>query len=69
MYRLLIQFLDANTIGSSDLVNHEELFSSYRKAKKKANKMLKTLYSENKSIVKAVIQAVLLEENLLGNSE
>lgn len=65
-YRVVFQYYTTTQKNLPDLITKEDFFDSYKKAKKEALKFLKTLKISNKTIEKASIEPVFLEENLLG---
>lgn len=66
-YHVVFQYYTNTQKNLPDLITKEDFFDSYKKAKKEALKFLKTLKASNKTIEKAFIEPVFLEENLLGN--
>lgn len=66
-YRVVVQHLEEKQEGYPDRATYENLFDDYSKAKKVAVKLLRSLQLNNFKVLRASIEPVLLEENLLGN--
>lgn len=66
-YRTLFQYYINTQDELPNLVTKEDFYDTYKKAKKEAIKFLSFLKSSNKKIEKALLEPVMLSENLLGN--
>lgn len=66
-YRTLFQYYINTQNELPNLVTKEDFYDTYKKAKKEATKFLSVLKSSNKRIEKALVEPVMLSENLLGN--
>lgn len=63
-YNLIIQYLEVNKEDTSDLYTKNEIYDTYKMAKKYSQKLKNSLLNQHKKIVKISISPVLLEENL-----
>lgn len=66
-YQVLIQYLEVKAEGYPDRASFEHVYLDYKTAKKEAMRVLKSIQSANKQILRATIEPVLLQEDLLAN--
>lgn len=65
-YHVVFQYYINTQNDLPSLVTKEDFYDTYKKAKKEALKFLSILNSSNRKIEKAIIEPLMLEENLKG---
>lgn len=64
-YRVLIQYLEEVQDGLPNRATFDKTYDTYKKAKKESLKVLQGIQLVDKRILRATIEPVLLQENLV----